>query len=509
MELLAFFLTLTFVATIGMLLGFFFKAYFTTREKNSLEVKIKKLKENAESDAAIIVTKAQEKATLLMEKATKDMAEERDQIKESQKHLTQREHFLDERQIRIDHELQRITQTEEELQQEKKKLDQAIDRHIKELENITKLSAKEAREQLFEAVEKQAQKDLFSRIQKLEKQSSEELDHKAQAILTTAIHRLGNSVENDIMSVSVNLPSDDVKGKIIGKEGRNIKTFEKETGVQLIIDETPNQITISCFDPIRRAVAKMALEELIESGRIQPAKIEEIVIKNKEKVQQLIKEKGKDAAHQARVPGLSEELLELLGKLYFRYSYGQNVLQHSVEMAHIAGMISEEIAADAEVARAGALLHDIGKALDHEAQGTHVEIGMRVLRKHGIDEAVIDAMKSHHEEYPFETPESIAVQVADAISGGRPGARSDTAGMYIKKLEGLERIAEAIPGVTSAYAISAGREIRIFVDPEKIDDAKAHAIAKNIADQVEKELQYPGEIKVHVIRETHSVTYAR
>ncbi len=299
------------------------------------------------------------------------------------------------------------------------------------------------------------EKAFLARIQKLEAHGRKQLEEKAREILLSSIHRMGNAVNSEIMTLSVSIPSEEIKGKIIGKEGRNIKAFERATGVDVIIDDAPDKITLSSFDPLRRHIAKIALEKLISDGRIQPAKIEEIVQKTKEETDELIKQKGEEAAYEVGIVGLDPRLITLLGRLYFRSSYGQNVLAHSVEMAHLAGILANELGADPEISRAGALLHDIGKAVDHEVQGTHVEIGRRILEKFGIDKKVILAMQAHHEEYPFETPESVIVQVADAISAGRPGARHDTVERYLERLGDLERIASGYPGVEKTYAIQA------------------------------------------------------
>jgi ribonuclease Y len=377
------------------------------------------------------------------------------------------------------------------------------------LEKIAGLSAEEAKTELMTSVEKQYEQDLESRMRKLELATNEKLDQKAKEILTTAVHRLGNSVVSDVLATTVSLPNDEIKGKIIGKEGRNIRSFERATGVDVIVDDTPGTITLSCFDPIRRQIARIALENLIIDGRIQPAKIEEAVQKAEAEINNIIKKKGTDAAYEARVQNMDPKLLMILGRLYFRTSYGQNVLDHSMEMAHLAAMLAEELGADVAVARAGALFHDIGKAVDHEVPGTHVEIGRRILQKFNVDERIVKAMQAHHEEYPYETPESMIVQVADAISGGRPGARRDSVENYIKRLEDLEAIANKEPGVEKSYAIAAGREIRVIVKPEAISDLEARKLARDIADKIEKELQYPGEIKVSVIRETRVIEYAR
>ena len=358
-------------------------------------------------------------------------------------------------------------------------------------------------------VEKDSEEDIMVRLQKLEVEGKERLDRKAKDILTSSIHRLGNSVIDDIMSTSVAIPSEEIKGKIIGKEGRNIKAFERATGVDVIIDDTPGAITLSSYDPIRRQIARVALENLIIDGRIQPAKIEDVVQKAKDEINKIVKEKGEQACYESGVHGLDPRLIQIVGRLHFRTSYGQNVLFHSIEMAHISAIMAEELGANVAVARAGALLHDIGKAVDHEVQGTHVEIGRRILQKFGVDEEVIKAMQAHHEEYPYETPESIIVQVADAISGGRPGARRDSVENYIKRLEDLEAIANNHKGVDKSYAIQAGREIRVFVNPTEVTDVEAKKMARDIALQIESELKYPGEIKVNVIRENRVIEFAR
>ncbi|MBI2175120.1 MAG: ribonuclease Y [Parcubacteria group bacterium] len=346
-------------------------------------------------------------------------------------------------------------------------------------------------------------------MQKLELFGREELERKARNILSTIIQRVASSTASEVTTSTVSIPSDDIKGKIIGKEGRNIRALERAAGVEVIIDDTPGAVLISSFDPVRRQIARIALENLILDGRIQPARIEETVEKAKLDVEKMMKEAGETAMYEVGVFDIDPRLLMLLGRLRFRTSYGQNVLQHSIEMAHLAGMLASELGADVQIAKKGALLHDIGKAVDHEVQGTHVEIGRRILQKFNVDTRIIQAMQSHHEEYPYETLESVIVQTVDAVSASRPGARRDSIENYLKRLEDLERIANTFDTVEKSYAIQAGREIRVFVTPEKITDVEAKTLARNIADQIERELKYPGEIKVHVIRETRVVEYAR
>jgi ribonuclease Y len=385
-----------------------------------------------------------------------------------------------------------------------------IEHEAKELmERIADMSMDDAKNELLNRVRKEEAEDVALRIRKIEREVSEPLERKAREIIISAIHRFGNAVPTDTFSSSVTIEGEEIKGRIIGKEGRNIKAFERMTGVDLIIDESPNALIISSHDPVRRQVAKMALEDLIRDGRIQPSRIEQAVEKATRDAQRAMKDKGEEAAYECGVIDLDPKLMALLGRLHYRTSYGQNVLRHSVEMSHIAGMIAAELGLDVRVTKSAALLHDIGKAVDHEVQGSHVEIGRRILQKFGVDEDVIKAMQAHHEEYPYETPESIVVQVADAISGGRPGARRDTLDQYVKRLDDLERIASKREGVERVYAISAGREIRVFVRPDDVDDVAAKEIARAIAKDIEREIRYPGEIKVTVIRESRVVEVAR
>lgn len=494
---------------IGIAVGYFLRWIHSLGRRGSMELEIKQMMLEAREDAKRITQEADAKAEETLNALKAELKEKTTQLNKTEDRLIKKEDLLDKRQTDIDADVENIKNKIEEVRAFKEKAEALTVERQAELSKIAGLSEAEAKKELLGLVEKQSEEDILIRLQKLEIDGKERFERKAQDILTSSIHRLGNSVIDDIMSTSVKIPSDEVKGKIIGKEGRNIKAFERATGVDVIIDDTPNTITISSFDPIRRHVARIALENLIIDGRIQPAKIEEVVQKAKDEINKTIKEKGEQAAYESGVHNLDPRVIAILGRLHFRTSYGQNVLYHSIEMAHIAGMLAEELGADPYVARAGALLHDIGKAVDHEVQGTHVEIGKRILQKFGVDEAIIKAVIAHHEEYPYETPESIIVQVADAISGGRPGARRDSVENYIQRLEDLEAIAKNFPGVEKSYAIQAGREIRVFVTPENVSDLEAKKMARDIALQIENELKYPGEIKVNVIRESRSVEFAR
>jgi ribonucrease Y len=362
---------------------------------------------------------------------------------------------------------------------------------------------------LFTNIENEYRQELFEKMNTLESSNREQIDKKAREMITIAIQRYAGSHAADATTTVVNLPSDEVKGKIIGKEGRNIKTIERLTGVDVIIDDTPESLIISGFDPARRQVARLAIEKLIADGRIHPARIEETVEKAREEINEKIRQAGEAALFEIGAGSVDPKLTFLLGRLAFRTSFGQNVLLHSIEMAHVAGMLAAELHADVRVAKMGALFHDIGKAVDHEVQGTHVEIGRKILQKFNIDERVIRAMEAHHEEYPYTSLESRIVQAADAISGARPGARRDTVEVYLKRLEDLERIANSFEGVDKSYAVQAGRELRIFVTPTNIDDLAAVKLAKDVAHKIESEMKYPGEIKVNVIRETRAIEYAR
>lgn len=494
---------------IGTAFGYFLRWIIALGKRGSMELEIKQMMIEAREEAKRITQEAEEKIQQEEERLRGELKEKEDQLKKNEDRLIKKEELLDKRQLDIDKEVESVQSKQKELEALEEKTNELNRKKVEELEQLSGLSEEAAKEELMNVLAREHEEDIAVRMQKLESTGIEKLERKARDILTTAIHRLGNAVSSDVMSTTISLPSDDIKGKIIGKEGRNIKAFERATGVDVIIDDTPGTITISCFDPVRRQVARVALENLIIDGRIQPAKIEESVQKAREEIGKVIKEKGEQAAYEAQVFNLDPKLLSILGRLHFRTSYGQNVLQHSVEMAHIAAIIAEEVGADVSVARAGALLHDIGKAVDHEVQGTHVEIGRRILQKFGVSEKVIQAMQSHHEEYPYETPESLIVQVADAISAGRPGARRDTVENYLKRLGDLETIANEFKGVERSFAIQAGREIRIFVTPEDISDIEAKQVARDIASRIERELKYPGEIKVNVIRESRAIEYAR
>lgn len=494
---------------VGAALGYLLRWFVAVSKRGSVELEVKQVLLSAKEEAQKIIEEADRRAEIYGRELHEEEREQNERFKKLEERLLKKEEFLDKRQSDIDGEVAHIKEKADELKIIREKTNKENELAQRELERVAHLGENDAKEELLKRVEKRYEEDILNRIRKLEVDGEDRLARTARDILATSIQRLATSTASEMMVTSVQIASDEIKGKIIGKEGRNIRAFERAAGVEVIIDDTPGSIVISSFDPIRRQIARVALEALIEDGRIQPAKIEEAVEKAREEINKITKEKGEQAAYECGVFNLDPRIIAILGRLHFRTSYGQNVLQHSVEMAHIAGMIAEEIGANTAVAKAGALLHDIGKAVDHEVEGTHVEIGRKILQKFDIDKRIIQAMQSHHEEYPYETLESIIVQTADAISGGRPGARRDSAENYLKRLEDLEGIAKSFQSVEKTYAIQAGRELRVFVKPEKITDLESKTLARDIAMRIEKELKYPGEIKVAVIRESRAIEYAR
>jgi ribonuclease Y len=494
---------------ISLALGYYLRLIISLGKKGSMELSLKQMELQAKDREKKIIDEAEGKAEEILKLARIEIKQKEEDHKKTEDRLIKKDELLDERQRDIDKEVEEIKKRIEEIKTIREKAEKLETDKRKELEKVGRLTEEEAREEILKKIERESSEDILARMKKLEMSGNEKLEEKAKQILATSIQRLSNAVTGDMLTSNVEIPSDEIKGKIIGKEGRNIKAFERATGVEVIVDDTPGLITISSFDPVRRQVAKVALEKLIADGRIQPAKIEDMVKAAESEITKIIKQKGEEAVYETGVLGLDPRVISILGRLHFRTSYGQNVLAHSVEMAHIAGMLAEEIGANVQVAKAGALVHDIGKALDHEVVGTHVEIGRRILQKFGTDEAIIKAMQAHHEEYPYETLESMIVQSADAISGGRPGARRDSIENYLKRLKDLEAVANSFKGVEKSYALAAGREIRIFVTPNDINDLDAKKMARDIALKIESELKYPGEIKVTVIRESRNVEFAR
>jgi ribonucrease Y len=480
---------------LGIAAGYFIRQFVAQKQASSAEQKIKYSLEEAKTQAKELVLDAKEKAAKLLEEVKGEEKSRKSQLEKLEERILKKEESL-EKQL-ADFAAQKLN-----LESENKKI-------RNELEKVSSLSFEEAKIQLLAKVKEEYKNDLLVVMNKLENERREDIEKRSLEIITTAIQRYARSHVADVTTTVFQLPNEDLKGKIIGREGRNIKTLERLTGVEIIVDETPDSIILSSFDPLRREIARLTLEKLLKDGRIQPAKIEEKVEESKQEANKRMMEIGENAMLEVGVVGLPKEIIQLLGRLYFRTSFGQNVLVHSIEMAHVAAMLAAELGANVEVAKKGALLHDIGKAIDHEVQGTHVELGRKILQKYGIDEEVVKAMQSHHEEYPYSNPESYIVTAADILSAARPGARRGTVENYIKRLEDLEKIATGFDGVKNAYAISAGREVRVFVVPEKIDDFGALELAKNIANKIQTDMKYPGEIKVNVIREMRAVEVAR
>ena len=494
---------------IGSVLGYFARQTIARKQIGTIEAKLEKLTEEAKREARDMVIRAKDKAIQILEEAKRDQKEREQQIVRMEDRIERREQTLDAKTQDLEKKYVELTEKAKKVKEIKEQLEQMQVKKMAELERVAKLSQEQAKEELLKQTEKEQEEILLKQIQKLEQDGKEDLEKRARNILVLAMQRYAASQAAEITTSSVELPSDDLKGRIIGKEGRNIKTLEKLTGVEVIVDDTPGAIVISAFDPIRRQIAKIALEKLMADGRIQPARIEDAVDKAKEEITEKIQQAGEAAVYDTGVAGLDPKLTKILGRLSFRTSYGQNVLLHSVEVAHLSAAIASEIGADAVLAKKAGLLHDIGKAITHEVQGSHVEIGKMILQKFNVSEDVIRAMQAHHEEYPYESIESVIIQVADQISGARPGARKDTLEAYLKRLEELEKVANSFEGIEKSYAIQAGREIRIFVQPDKLDDLEARKVARQIADKIQQELDYPGEIKVTVIRETRSREYAR
>jgi len=493
----------------GIALGYVARHFIGQQKRNSLELTIKQLLLDAKTEAQKTLDDAKGKAEALVEQAKREEKEREANLRKLEERITQKEELTEKRRLALDGETRSLEKERHDLKTKAEALTTIETKKQKELEKVAGLSKEEAKSDLLKSVEREYESDVLARIQKIETFGREQLEQRARETLAAIIQRLASSTASELTTTNVILPTEEIKGKIIGKEGRNIRAFERAAGVEVIVDDTPGMIIISSFDSVRRHIAKIALENLIQDGRIQPARIEEIVEKAKAEVEKMIKEAGDAALYEVGIFDVDPRLTMLLGRLKFRTSFGQNVLQHSIEMTHLAGMLASELGADVAITKKGALFHDIGKAVDHEIQGTHVEIGRRILQKFNVDHRVVQAMQSHHEEYPYETVESIIVQTADAISGSRPGARRDTAERYLKRLGDLEAIALSFEGVEKAYALAAGREVRVFVLPDKVSDLEAQKMARDIAIRIEDELKYPGEIKVNVIRENRAIEFAR
>ena len=507
------------IATVLISGAVFIPAGIVIRKKSaeskisSAEIEAKRLLENAKRDAENIkkeeIFKAKEEIMKSRDELDKEIRERRGEVQSQERRLIQKEENLDRRIETYDKKERELDKEFQEIEKKKEDIQEVFNRQMQELQRISGLSKEEATKRILEELEKQLNNEKALLIKDIEGKAKEEASKNAKEILSYAIQKCAADHTSETTVSIVNLPNDDMKGRIIGREGRNIKTLETLTGIDLIIDDTPDAVVISGFDPLRREVAKLALEKLIDDGRIHPAKIEEMVEKAKEEIEATIKAEGERATLETGVMGLNPDIVKLIGKLKYRTSYGQNVLNHSIEVSNLARIMAEELGLDATRARRAGLLHDIGKALDHDMEGTHVELGVDVLRKFKENDLVINAVEAHHGDVEPQTLEAVLIQAADAISASRPGARRETLEAYIKRLQNLEEIANSFDGVDKSFAIQAGREVRIIVKPEKISDADMTVLARNVAKKVEDEMEYPGQIKVNVIRETRTIDYAK
>lgn len=501
------------VAGVAFAAGFLIRKIVAEAKIESAEAEAKRILEDvakeAEAKRREALLESKEEVHRLRREVEGELRERRQELQRFERRLAQREEGLEKKAESLAQRDERVAQKERELDKAREHLDELIGKEKTELERIAGLTTDEAKDLLLKRVENEVKHEMAMVIKEVETRAKEEADRRAREIVSLAIQRCAaDHVAESTVSV-VSLPNDEMKGRIIGREGRNIRTLETLTGIDLIIDDTPEAVILSGFDPIRREIARIALEKLVADGRIHPARIEEMVQKAQKEVDNLIREEGEQATFDTGVHGLHTELVKLLGRLRFRTSYGQNVLKHSIEVAHLAGIMAAEIGADVRVAKRAGLLHDIGKAIDHEVEGTHIEIGRSLLAKYKEPREVIHAMECHHGDYEPQTIEAVLVTAADSVSAARPGARRETLESYIRRLEKLEAIADSYEGVEKAFAIQAGREIRIMVKPDRINDAEAAKLARDIAKRIEAEVEYPGQIKVTVIRETRSVGYAR
>jgi len=483
--------------------------------KQSVSAKLKQAEERAEKKLSEVKEKksqllleAQEKALKIIEEAKQEEKKRRDEINNLQSRLEKRETTFSQKLLELQDKQQSLYDKINQVEKVKESVKKIKEEQITKLEKIAGLSKEEAEKIIIKNLEVQMNDDLMVRIRKLENESNEVLEGKAKNLMASAMQRLVSKYTTEITTTSVEIPSDEMKGRIIGREGRNIKVIENLTGTEIIVDDTPNVITVSGFSAIRRHIAKKTLDRLILDGRIHPTKIEEAIEESKKELALDIKKAGEEALYEIGVTGFDPKLVQIIGRLKYRTSYGQNALSHSLEVAHLSALLAAELGADVTLAKKGGLLHDIGKAVDHEVQGTHPEIGRDIAKKFGLQQEIIDPIETHHDDKPRGLISAI-VKVADAISSARPGARQDTYERYLQRLEELEKIATSFEGVEKTYAIQAGREIRVFVTPEKIGDLEAQNLARNIAKKIEEELKYPGEIKINVIREMRVTEYAR
>jgi len=498
-----------FALVLGSILGYYARQSIAKKKAGTIEQTLQKRLQKTKEEAQGLLSEAKEKSQKILVAAKKETSQRHSELLKTERLLLKRENVLDRKISDFEFKQKEFQEKVEKLRQIKESLEDLKAQALENLERISGLKSEEAKKELLENLEKEYQKEILEKIKKLEREGKEKFEKRAKEILATAIQKCAINQAQEITTTTFSLPSEEIKGRIIGREGRNIRALEKLTGAEIVIDETPETVVISGFDPIRRQIAKLALEKLVQDGRIQPARIEEKVEEAKREISNQIREAGETTIYEMGLLGVETKLVQLLGRLRFRTSYGQNVLLHSIEVAYLAEALAEEIGANSLVCKKAGLFHDIGKAVDQQIKGSHTDIGIKILEKFGQESEVIQAMKSHHEEYPYETLEAVIVQVADQVSGARPGARKDTLENYLKRLSDLENIATSFSGVEKAWALQAGREIRVFVRPEEIDDLEAKKLARDIANKIQEELKYPGEIKINVVRETRITEYAK
>ena len=500
-------------ALVGILIGFLVRKSIGEKKIGSAEAEAKRIladsQKNAEAKKKELLLEGKEEVLRLRNETERELKERRSEVTRQERRITQKEENLDKKTEALERKNETLDKKLKENDDVREQIEEVLSQHMAKLEELSGITAEEAKEELISRVESEVKHDLAKRLDELETQFREEADDKARNIVTLAIQRCAADQVSEATISAVPLPSDEMKGRIIGREGRNIQKLETLTGVELIIDDTPETITLSGFDPVRREVARLALEKLIADGRIHPARIEEMVEKAKREVDAVIKQAGERATFEVGVHGINPELVRLLGRLRYRTSYGQNVLKHSVEVAFLAGIMAEELGVDAMTARRAGLLHDIGKAFPHDEEGSHVQIGVNVAKKYKESRDVIHAIEAHHNDVEPKTIIAILVQAADAISAARPGARREDLENYIKRLAKLEEIAESFNGVEKAFAIQAGREVRVMVKPEIINDEGMALVAREMAQKIQEEVKYPGQIKINVIRESRAIDYAK
>ena len=496
-------------AVIGVLVGFMARRLVASSSVKHAESYAQRLEAEARAKQKEIVLEGKDEALHLRRAAEEEAREQRATHQRTERRLLDREEALDRKTAALEEQALALNARAEGLEVEAARLNELKQRQLVELERVSGLSVMEARQSLIRQVEDEAHAEAQHRVREIERHAAEEGDERARRILTTVMQRIAADHTSEATITVVSLPNEEMKGRIIGREGRNIRALEQATGVDLIIDDTPEAVVLSGFDPVRREVARMALNKLISDGRIHPGRIEETVAKARQELEVVMRQAGEQAAYDAGVPGLHPELIKLIGRLKYRTSYGQNVLNHCVETARLAGLLAAEIGANVAESKKGGLLHDIGKAVDHEVEGPHAAIGGDIAARYGVNPIVCNAIAAHHQEVEQESTEATVVQIADAISASRPGARGESLDNYVKRLDDLQQIALSFPGVERCFAIQAGREIRILVRPEDIDDLASSRLARDVVRKIEEQLQYPGQIKVTVIRETRAVDYAR